>query len=172
MKTSLPLAVVLCALTLGARAESTYQQALGQLLDQRDKALAAAAAPIDAHFKEQAELLMQRATQNNDAKAVEDIKAALGGAAAAASDVVHDLKREINGTKWKSVPNASLHGGLTGTLTFTATTAEPGGYQYDASHSAVTLTYTHGGRDVLELTPDGKHLRYQRGPVVYELAKP
>jgi hypothetical protein len=70
------------------------------------------------------------------------------------------------------MPNAPVRGGLTGSLSFTEKTAEPGGYQYDASHSSVTVIFNRGGREVLELMPDGKHLRFQKGPVAYELATP
>src|ERR1700748_3678694 len=108
MKTLFLPLVFLCASAGNVLAESQYQKDFAQLLDQRDKALAGATAPINARFKEQAELLLQRATQNNDAAAVAEINTALSGETT--PGVVRDLKRQINGTKWKSLPNAALHG--------------------------------------------------------------
>jgi hypothetical protein len=169
MKTS-TLYFALLLLVGHAQAQSTFQRELAQLVDQRDKALAAAAAPIQARFKQQAEQLLQRAKQNNDAAAVAELQALLSGNQE--PGVVRDLKRQLSGTKWKLLPNVAPRGGLTGSLSFSDKTVEPGGYQYEAAHSSVTVIFNRGGREVLELMPDGKHLRFPKGPAAYELATP
>lgn len=170
MKPFVQISAALLLTTAGVHAQSTYQRELAQLLDQRDKAIASATAPIQARFKQQAELLLQRAKQNNDAAAVAEIQAVVSGEQE--PGVVRDLKRQLNGTKWKLLPNAPVRGGLTANLSFNDKTAEPGGYQYEATHSSVTVIFNRGGREVLELMPDGKHLRFAKGPAAYELSTP
>ena len=58
--------------------ESDFERELKQLVEQRDKARAAAIAPIDAKFKVAAEQLLRRATQRGDLEAANKINAAIG----------------------------------------------------------------------------------------------
>jgi hypothetical protein len=80
---------------------------------------------------------------------------------------LRDLTHQIAGTKWTALPNAILGGGLTTTLNFMDKTVEPGNYKYEALRDSVTITYNHGGRQVLMLAHDGVHLQMPKGPIVY-----
>ncbi len=60
-------------------AESPFESELAALKDQRDKALAAAAEPINRRYQAALEPLLRRATQANDLTAAVKIKAELGG---------------------------------------------------------------------------------------------
>lgn len=79
------------------------------------------------------------------------------------------LRKDLPGTKWKAVPQASLRGGLVASISFTDKTVEPGGYKYEAVTRSLTMTFTHGAKLSLDLSKDGKHLEYPRGEIVYEL---
>src|SRR5688572_29904440 len=80
MKTQpINIAVTLCAFVSAASGESAFERDLKQLIDQRDKAIAAAAAPINTRFNTAAEQLLRRATQSGDLDSANKIKAAMGG---------------------------------------------------------------------------------------------
>jgi hypothetical protein len=69
-KTASIACVALCSLPLLTFAQSLYQTQLKQLTEQRDKALAAAAQPINKKYQESLEQLLLRASRSNDAEAV------------------------------------------------------------------------------------------------------
>lgn len=102
-----------------------------------------------------------------DLDAANQVKAAL--AADASDGAIKTLKKDIVETKWKALPNATLRGGLTQSLSFTDKVVEPGGYQYEAVSHSLTITFTHGAKLILELSRDHKHLQYPKGAAVYEL---
>ncbi len=71
-------ALVALAALAGAgvtRAESTHDREMRQLQDQRDKALAAAAEPINRQYLASMEALLKRATQSSDLDAAMRIRA-------------------------------------------------------------------------------------------------
>lgn len=176
MKSNTPLAltIVLCSLVMTLHAESTYERDLRQIVDQRDKAIAAAAAPIIARSKSDAESLLRRATQAGDLDAANKIKEFLGSTTPVVQGgPVKDFNKQLKGTTWKAVPSAPLRGGLAASLTFSEKTVEPGGYHYDIeSHNSLTITFTGGDKQVVTLAPDGKRLKLTLGKTeyVYELA--
>lgn len=159
-----------------AHAESPYERELKDLIEQRDKAIAAATAPINDRFKAAAEQLLQRATRNNDLDAANKINGALGrltaGGAPTASLVIKDLRRQLAGTTWALLANVQPRGGLMNKITFNDKTVDPGNYKYEATHNTVVVTFNRGGTQALELTHDGQHLQYPKGPVAYELIVP
>jgi hypothetical protein len=65
-------------------AESPYERELKQLTEQRDRALASAAQPINRNYKTSLEQLLLRATQNKDLEANTKIVEALKSIGAAA----------------------------------------------------------------------------------------
>ena len=176
MKTSphITIAIVLCSLASVAHGESTYERDLKQIIDQRDKAIAAAAAPIIARSKADAAQLLRRATQAGDLDAANKIKEFIGTTTPVVQGgPVKDLRKQLAGTMWKAVPSSPLRGGLAASLTFTEKSVEPGGYKYEVeSHNSVTITFTGGDKQVMALAPDGKHLKltYGKTDFVYELA--
>lgn len=171
------ITVLLCALVSASYGQSAYERELNQLIEQRDKAIAAASAPITARFKTSAEQLLKRATQSGDLDAANKIKAVLGDSASASGTAptdgsIKDLRRQLAGTTWIILPNTPLKGGLTNKLTFTDKVVEPGSYKYEATHNSVVVTFNKGATQALELTRDGRHLQYPKGPVAHELATP
>lgn len=171
------LASLVCALAPAAFGESPYERELKDLIEQRDVALKAATAPVNARFKAAAEQLLRRATQNNDLEAANKINAALGllaSATTATSPVggLKDLRRQLAGTTWILLANVKPRGGLTNKITFTDKTVDPGNYKYEASRDSVVVTFNRGGTETLELTKDGLHLQYPKGAVAYELSIP
>jgi hypothetical protein len=157
-----------------ANAESPYERDLKQLIEQRDKAITAATAPIIDRFKANAEQLLRRATQAGDLDAANKIKASIGGGTpVSTTGPIKDLRKQLSGTTWKAVPSKPLRGGFAERLTFTEKTLEPGGYKYEAqSHNAVTVTFTGGDKEIMNLSPDGKRLQFTQGKTdyTYELA--
>jgi hypothetical protein len=175
--TTIIVTVLLCGIISASYGESVYERELKQLIEQRDKAIAAASAPITARFNTSAEQLLKRATQNGDLDAANKIKAAIGDGvptqgATPPVGPIKDLKRELAGTTWIILPNTAPKGGLTDKLTFTDKVVEPGSYKYEATHNSVVVTFNKGGTQALELTRDGRHLQYPKGAVAYELATP
>ena len=63
-------------------AESLFERELKQLRDQRDKAVAAAAEPINRRYQASLEQLLRRATQGNDLETALKIKQEMGNPAA------------------------------------------------------------------------------------------
>ena len=175
MRTSfhVSLVIVACNLVAIARGESTYERDLKQIVDQRDKAIAAAAAPIIARAKADAAALMRKATQAGDLDAANKIKEFLGDTTPVVQGgPVKDLKKQLVGTRWKAVPSSPLRGGLAPVLTFTEKSVEPGSYKYEVeSHNSVTIIFTGGDRQAMSLAPDGKRLKlaYGKAEFVYEL---
>lgn len=148
--------------------ETPCERDLRQLIEQRDKALADAAAPINTRFKIAAEQLLRRATQAGDLDAANKIKAAMGSDTQATTlEAVTNARKQLAGTTWNAVPGATLRGGLAGTLHFTETTVEPGGYQYKADGRMVTITFTGGDKQVMTLTKGGKRLQFTYGKKEY-----
>jgi hypothetical protein len=80
MKTNLhvTLLTLLLAFAASSYGESPYERDLKQLIADRDKARAAAEAPIAARFKASAEQLLKKATQAGDLDAANKIKEAIG----------------------------------------------------------------------------------------------
>ena len=69
--------VMLCSLSTLTFADSIYQTQLKQLTEQRDKALASAAQPINKKYQESLQDLLLRASRSNDTEAVAVIADAL-----------------------------------------------------------------------------------------------
>lgn len=175
MKSSVSIhAIFLCVLAVPAYCEAPYERDLKQLVEQRDRALAAASAPILERFKIEAEQLLRKATQGGDLDTANRIKAIIGSGTAptAASDPdgpIKNLKKQLPGTRWIALPSATLRKGLTKTLQFTDKVVEPGGYKYEALQESVVITFTRGDKETLARSKDGRHLEYPKGPAVYEL---
>ena len=104
---------------------------------------------------------------------VEKVKAEIANSALPGSaKSAKELKLQLAGTTWKAVPSAPLRGGFAATLNFTEKTVEPGGYSYEAdSHNKVTVTFRGGDTQIMQLSQDGKQLKfsYGKGNFVYEL---
>ncbi|MEQ1860474.1 MAG: hypothetical protein ABMA13_11115 [Chthoniobacteraceae bacterium] len=100
MKTDSPVILItlLYAFAAASYGESAYERELKELIDQRDKAIAAAAVPISSRFKASAEQLLQRATRNGDLDAATKIKAAI--AADTAPDKPSSTRDFIKNTVW------------------------------------------------------------------------
>jgi len=184
-----------CALSSFAFAESDFERELKQLIEQRDKARAAAIAPIDAKFKVAAEQLLRRATQLGDLDSANKIKAAIDassglkpateapGAHKAANEApvarevkpAEDFRKQFVGTQWKADPKFGLHPGLKDTLSFTEKSVEPYGYSYESNaKNSVTIIFNKGGRQSMTLTPDGKRLEFtfRNKEHAYDLVSP
>ena len=142
--------------------ESDFERELKQLVEQRDKARAAAIAPIDAKFKVAAEQLLRRATQLGDLEAANKIKAAIGGALPRGSaKTVASLREYLLRTKWQSDPKAARRPGLPENLTFTEKTIEPGGQAYEIdSPDTLTITFPKGDKQSMTVKNDGKRLEF------------
>lgn len=162
------LVLALFALPEGSRGETTYERELKELIQQRDQAVAAASAQINARFKVSAEQLLRRATQAGDAEAANKIKEAFGVEASSTSESVKNLRKQLIGTTWKAVPGTPLRGGLAETLTFTEKCLEPGGYRYEAEkHNSVTITFTGGDKQTMTLAKAGTRLQFTRNKIEY-----
>jgi hypothetical protein len=171
MKLAFLLATVvsLSCFTLITRAETPAERELQQLIEQRDKALA----PILTRFNAAAEQLLKRATQAGDLVMVEKIKAEIANSALPGSaKSAKELRLQLAGTTWRAVPSAPLRGGFAPTLKFTEKTVEPGGYTYEAdSHNKVTVTFRGGDTQIMQLSQDGKQMKFSYGKAnfTYEL---
>jgi hypothetical protein len=87
-----------------ARAESPIEREFKQLKQQREKALAAAAEPINRRYKDSLDQLLRRATQGNDlaaAVAVKEELAAIGSPAAANAQGSTSDKIALAGSVWQ-----------------------------------------------------------------------
>jgi hypothetical protein len=172
-----------------AHSQGDLDAELKQLIQKRNAALAAAIGPIDARFKTDAEQLLRRATQVNDASAVKKIKETLGieggpspatAPAEAIKDLhriesVKDLHKQLTGTTWKAVPQNQTRPGLGASITFNEGTLQPGDLHYDInSHNSLTIVFKGGDKQPATLSPDGKHLKlpFRKGEFIYELANP
>ena len=97
------LTILFVALTVASYGESAYERDLNQLVEQRDKTLAAATAPITARFKASAEQLLRRATQAGDLDAANKINAALAelGVAGVTDTPKSPLQSLMDGSRWE-----------------------------------------------------------------------
>jgi hypothetical protein len=77
MKTAALIAIALICSAALLRAQSTHDREFTQLTEQRDKALAAAAEPINRRYQAALEQLLRRATQANNLETAVKIKSAL-----------------------------------------------------------------------------------------------
>jgi hypothetical protein len=168
--------LVVCVSTAASFGDAALERELKLLVEQREKALAAAAAPIDARFKVAADQLLRRATQAGDLDAANKIKAAIDGVLPrGAKDSVKDLRKQLVGTNWKTDPNTPRRPGLPETLTFTDSTIEPNGHRYEVnSHNTLTVIFPKGDKQPMTLTKDGRRLEFTRGGTehVYEFVSP
>jgi hypothetical protein len=153
------IATLLCSLIEASYGQTAYEKELNQLIEQRDKAVAAAVAPINARFKASAEQLLQRATKGGDLDAANKIKASLETDTKKPDEAIKDLRKQLVGTTWKCVPGVPPRPGLEAVITFTDTTVEPSGYKYEVSRfNTVTITFSRGGTQVATLVNKGTRL--------------
>jgi hypothetical protein len=168
------LALLVTAVTPSSQAQTAYERELEQLMDQRDKALAAAEAPINERFRAAAEQLLRRATQGGDLAAANRIKEVLDATSRSSSTGIKDLRKDIVGTTWKCMPGKPVRGGLGPTFSFTEKGVQPGGYKYEVDRSnTVIITFNAGGTQVMNLAKGGTRLEFSLGNVdhVYELVR-
>jgi len=160
----LVITILLCPLIAASYSQSAYERELNQLVEQRDKALAAASSPINARFRASAEQLLRRATQGGDLDAANKIKAALETNIEPAPAAIKDLRKQLGGTTWKSVAGMSLRPGLAETLSFTEKTVEPGDYKYEVDRfNTVIITFKFGDKQVMTLTKGGTRMQLTHG---------
>ena len=103
-----------------AIAESSYERDFKQLKQQRDKALATAAEPIDRRYKDSLEQLLRRATQSNDLAAAVTIKQELdklGGTAVLPAAAQPNSKITFAGSVWAWTTKETLTVNSDGTAT-------------------------------------------------------
>jgi len=166
-----PLLVTIACLVIsstGARADSEYERELKQLVDRRNSAAAAAAAPINDKFRAEAEQLLRQATQSGNTEAAKRIKAAIEDAAGHPTDEMKDLHKQLVGSTWTAGNPNQMRPGLGATLTFTDTQVNPGGYLYEVdSRNTVTILFKGGDRQVMLLDKDGKQLKLTFGTSDY-----
>ena len=168
--------VVILLATFGglAHGQTAYEKDLEQLIDQRNKALAAAEAPINDRFRAAAEQLLRRATQGGDLATANKIKEVLDATSRSSSTGISDLRKDIVGTTWKCMPGKPVRGGLGPTFSFTQNGVQPGGYKYEVDRSnSVIITFNAGGTQVMTLAKGGTRLEFSLGNVdhVYELVR-
>ena len=176
MKSHLSSFITLSLFALGGavHGQSAYERDLEQLIEQRDKALAAAAAPIHERFQATAEQMLRRATQAGDLAAATKIQAAIAANVQASRAGIKDLRKELAGTTWKSLPGKPVRPGLGPTFSLTEKDVQPGGYKYDVEKSnTVIITFNQGGTQVMTLAKGGTRLEFSLGAVdyVYEIAR-
>lgn len=99
------LFVVLASAPLAAE-EPQYERDLKTLIEQRDKAVAAAVEPINRRYQTALEQLLRKATQANELEAALKIKAKLDSVPSAAQPAkpkpktAEELKEYLDGTTW------------------------------------------------------------------------
>jgi hypothetical protein len=136
MKRVLILSVgLVMLLKLNANAQSSYEREFQQLTEQRDKAAAAALAPIDRRYNELLGQLLKKATQANDLATAVKIQAKLDEANSGSTPEAQ-LRAAISRAKWKWT------GAGTNTFMFT-----PEG-EVALSNSKATYT-VQGGREII-----------------------
>ncbi len=164
------IALLLFSLAGLCRGESDFERELKQLLDQRDKARAAAVAPIDAKFKVAAEQLLRRATQLGDLDSANKIKGALdGNVPLEAAKTTSNLKKQLVGTKWKA--DGHPRPGLPESFTFQEKTIEPSDHPYEVdAKDTITITFPKGAHQSMALK-DGKRIEFTwaNKPFAYDL---
>ncbi|HYF34207.1 MAG TPA: hypothetical protein VD994_02865 [Prosthecobacter sp.] len=176
MKSQIILLLAFALSSLGgvSYGQTAYQKELDQLVEYRDKALAAAAAPINERFQSSAQQLLRRATQAGDLEGATKIKEAIEANARSSREGIKDIKKELVGTTWKCAPGKPVRGGLGPTFTFTEAGVQPGGFKYEVDRSnTVTITFNQGGTQVMTLTKGGSRLEFSLGATdhVYELVR-
>jgi len=172
---SLLFLLLWCALSSFAFAESDFERDLKQLIDQRDKARAAAIAPVDAKFKVAAEQLLRRATQLGDLDSANRIKAAIEGPGTLEAKTTGDFRKQIVGTQWKADAKLGLRPGLKDAISFTEKTMEPNGLDYEVgAKNSITIIFPKGDRQPMTLSKDGKRLEFvfKDKPHAYDLISP
>ena len=97
MKQILVSFVLSGAACCAVQAASEYERELERLTQERDKALAAAAEPIQRRYKAALEPLLRKATQANDLEMALRIKQALEAASARPSETAPRSKSEFTG---------------------------------------------------------------------------
>jgi hypothetical protein len=174
MKTSTALApfLALCLFCASSRGEPPYEKSLQTLIQQRDRAIENASAPIVARFNEEAAKLLREATRTGDLDAAIKIRTALGPAAPNDSNPpLNDPKKQLAGTLWKVEAGKPIRPGLDESITFTDKVVEPRGYKYEIQGHTITIVFTGGDRQPMTLSADGKHLKfsYAKKEYTYEL---
>lgn len=174
MKTPLLILAALSLLASASFAESPYLKELNQLVEQRNKAVDQALAPINTRFKNAAEQLLRRAAQAGDLDAAQKIKETMESGIAPNAEAIRDLRKHLAGTQWKAVDGTSQRPGLAATLTFTdGDLVEPGNLRYEVtSNRTVVIVFKGGDRQTLTLDRSGKRLEleFQQTTFAYELA--
>lgn len=171
------LSLCLAGFTSSHGAESFYDRELQQLTEQHDKALAAAAAPINRNYQTALEQLLVRTTRNKDLEASAKVVAALRaiGAPAALPTApeppaqtgalskaqIEDL---LTGKSW--VHNGLFHYKFTkdGKMTLTEDRRR-GRYQIDEKNGFVAFTWDTGvfPGEGIKLNPDGLAFTHNKG---------
>ena len=120
MKTA--IAIIVFASCLSAlQAETPVEREFMQLREQRDKALAVAADPINRRYRISLEQLLRKATQGNDLETALKIKQEMGGApggivaattqtSGAATQTKKQLEAAITGSRWTMTLNGKDNG--------------------------------------------------------------
>jgi hypothetical protein len=170
MKSNIPVIITALLVLIGSsHGQTTYEKELNQLIEQRDKAIAAAVAPINARFQNLAEQLLQRATKGGDLDAANKIKASLEITNTKKPDeAIKDLQKQVAGTAWKCVEGMTPRPGLEKVITFTDKTVEPMGYKYEVTRfNTLIITFNAGGTQVATLVNKGTQLLMPLGGKEY-----
>lgn len=175
MKSSVSVFAAAGLLASASAADSPYAKDLSQLIEQRDRAVEQALAPINAKFKAAAEQILRRATQAGDLESAQKIKDAIESGIAPAAESVRDLRKHLAGTQWKAIDATSVRPGLAATLTFAEDgLLEPGGLRYEiSSNRTAVIVFKGGDRQSLTLDRSGKRLEleFQQRTFAYEIAE-
>lgn len=83
-----------------------------------------------------------------------------------------NLRKQLDGTRWRAVPARPLRGGLAAVLNFTAETVGPAGYRYNVNaENSITIHFNHGDTQLMLLSPNRHRLEFtfQNKNFAYEL---
>ena len=132
--------------------ESPIERELAQVAEQRDKALAAAADPIQRKYHATLEQLLRRAMKANDLDAALKIKNELKKLPRTDGDQRNDLANSLRGSKWTwEPPNGFVTFDASGKMTASA------GWSCSWEVTApktVTLSSTNSGKTTLQFDED------------------
>ena len=108
MKRSIIISAFALFSTAPLFAESLFERELKQLTEQRDKALAAAAEPINRRYQASLDQLLRRATQANDLDTAIKIKDEIKKLPSANTDAQNDLTKALRDSKWTWEPPSGI----------------------------------------------------------------
>ena len=120
MKTVISIIIFASCLT-ALQAETPVEREFKQLREQRDKALAAVADPINRRYQASLEQLLRKATQGSDLETALKIKQEMGGTpvgtvastnrtSEAATQTKKQLETALTGTRWTMTMNGKDQG--------------------------------------------------------------